>query len=86
MEARNKINSEALLKEQKVILGGLIDFCQLLICLPKNRLVARSEVASKMIKDGASTEKEIEVNIGHTRYGASLGGPKTLKHNILRVF
>jgi hypothetical protein len=33
-KARNKLKSEALLEEEKVILGWLIDFCQLLILSP----------------------------------------------------
>jgi hypothetical protein len=64
MEARNKLKSEALLEEQKIILGWLINFQQLLICLPKNKFVAWSKAISKMIKDGASTAKEIKANIG----------------------
>jgi hypothetical protein len=64
MEARNKLESEALLKEQKVILGWLINFRRLLIHLPKNKFVAWSEAIGKMIKDEASTAKEIEANIG----------------------
>jgi len=64
MEARNKLESEALLEEQKVILGWLIDFCQLLICLPENKFVAWSEAIRKMTKDKTSTAKEIKANIG----------------------
>ncbi len=64
MEARNKLKSEALLKEQKIILGWLIDFCQLLIRLPKNKFVAWSEAIRKMIKDETLTAKEIKTNIG----------------------
>jgi hypothetical protein len=48
MEARNKLKSENILEEQKIILGWLIDLHQLLIRLPKNRFVAWSEVISKM--------------------------------------
>jgi hypothetical protein len=51
MEARNKLKSEALLEEQKIILGWLINFRQLLICLLENKFVARSEAIRKMIKD-----------------------------------
>ena len=64
MEARNKVQSEPLLEEQKVILGWLIDFRQLLIRLPENKFVAWPEAIRKMIKDGASTAKEIKANIG----------------------
>jgi hypothetical protein len=64
MEARNKLKSEALLEEQKIILEWLINFCQLLIRLPGNKFIAWLEAISKMIKDGASTAKEIEANIG----------------------
>ena len=47
MEARNKLESEALLEEQKVILGWLIDFCHLFIRLPKNKFMAWSEAIRK---------------------------------------
>ncbi len=61
---KNNLKSESLLGEQKIILGWLIDFCRLFIRLPKNKFVAWLEAISKMIKDGASTAKEIEANIG----------------------
>jgi len=64
MEARNKLKSEALLKEQKIILGWLIDFRRLLICLPENKYVAWSESIKKMISVKVSMAKEIETNIG----------------------
>ena len=64
METRNKLESEALLKEQKVILGWLIDFRHLLICLPENKFVAWSEAIRKMIKDEVSMAKDIKANIG----------------------
>jgi hypothetical protein len=64
MEARNKLKSEALLEEQKIILGWLIDFRRLLIHLPENKSVAWTEAIKKMISAKASTAKEIEANIG----------------------
>jgi len=64
MEARNKLESEPLLKEQKGIVGWLIDFHRLLIRLPQNKFVAWSEAIRKMIKDEALPAKEIEANIG----------------------
>ena len=59
MEARNKLESEALLEEQKVILGWLIDFRHLLIRLPENKFMAWSEAIRKMIKDEVSMAKDI---------------------------
>ena len=56
MEARNRLESEALLEEQKVILGWLINFRSLLICLPEDAI-------RKMIKDEVLTGKDIEANI-----------------------
>ncbi len=50
MEAINKLESEALLEEQKVILGWLVDFRRLLIRLPENKFVAWLEAIRKMIK------------------------------------
>jgi hypothetical protein len=64
MEARNKLKSDALLEEQKIILGWLINFCQLLICLPENKFIVWLEAISKMIKDRVSTAKEIKTNLG----------------------
>ena len=64
MEARNKLESEALLEELKVIMGWLIDFRRLLIRLPENKFVAWSEAIRKMIKDEALMAKETEANIG----------------------
>jgi hypothetical protein len=64
MEARNKLKSEALLEEQKIILGWLINFRRLLIRLPKNKFVSWSEAIRKMIKDETSTAKKIEPSIG----------------------
>ncbi len=64
MEARNKLKSEALLEEQKIILGWLINFHRLLIHLPENKYVAWTEAIKKMISVKASTAKEIEANIG----------------------
>jgi hypothetical protein len=40
MEAINQLHSEGLLQEMKMILGWHIDFCQLLIKLPNNKIVA----------------------------------------------
>jgi hypothetical protein len=65
MEARNKLKSEALLEEQKIILGWLIDFRRLLIRLPENKYVTWSEAIKKMISVKFLTAKEIETNIGH---------------------
>jgi hypothetical protein len=65
MEARDKLKSEALPEEQKIILGWLVDFRRLLICLPENKFVALSEAIGKIVKDGSSTAKEIEANIRH---------------------
>jgi hypothetical protein len=64
MDTRNKLETEALLEELKVILGWLINFCQLLVHLPENKFVAWSEAINKMIKNGALTAKEIKTNIG----------------------
>jgi hypothetical protein len=64
IEARNKLKSEAPIEEQKIILGWLINFCQLLIHLPENKFFTWLEAIRIMIKDRASTAKEIEANIG----------------------
>ncbi len=63
MEARNKLHSEALLEEQKTILGWFIDFRRLQIQLPDNKFKAWATTTTKMIADGSSTAKEIEQNI-----------------------
>jgi hypothetical protein len=63
MEARNKLKSEALLKEQKIILEWLINFRRLLIRLPENKFIVWPEAIRKMIKDETLTAKEIKTNI-----------------------
>ena len=96
MEARNKLESEALLEEQKVILGWLIDFRHLLICLPENKFVAWSEAIRKMIKDEFSTAKDIARSPGPshticTSLHEATEGPtynrqkETLRQNQLRM-
>jgi hypothetical protein len=64
MEARDKLSAEALLKEQKTILGWYIDFRRLIIKLPENKFIAWSEAIEKMLKDGTTTAKVLEMNIG----------------------
>ena len=64
METRNKLYSEALLKEQKTILGWFINFQRLRIQLPDNKFKAWTASIKKMIKEESSTAKEIEQNIG----------------------
>jgi hypothetical protein len=63
MEARNKLESEALLEETKTILGWLIDFGRLLIILPDNKFTAWTTAIETMIKDGTTTTKTLETNI-----------------------
>ncbi len=64
MEARNKLHSEALLEEQKTILGWFINFQRLHTQLPDNKFKAWTASIKKMIKEDSSTAKEIEQNIG----------------------
>ncbi len=64
MEARNKLESEALLEETKTILVWLINFRRLLIILPDNKFTAWTTAIETMIKDGTTTSKMLETNIG----------------------
>jgi hypothetical protein len=64
MEARNKLESKALLEETKTILGWLIDFRRLLIILPDNKFTAWTTAIETMIKDGPTTAMMLETNIG----------------------
>ncbi len=64
MEARNKLESKALLEETKTILCWLTNFRRLLIILPDNKLTAWITAIEKMIKDGTTTAKMLEANIG----------------------
>jgi hypothetical protein len=57
MEARNKLHSEALLKEQKTILGWFIHFWRLRDQLPDNKFKAWTASIKKMIKEEFSTAK-----------------------------
>jgi hypothetical protein len=58
MEARNKLKTGALLEEQKIILGWLINFCQLLIHLHENKFMVWLEAISKIIMYRVSTEQK----------------------------
>jgi hypothetical protein len=64
MEARNKLESKALLEETKTILGWLINFQLLLIILPDNKFTAWTTAIETMIKDGTTTAKTLKTNIG----------------------
>ncbi len=64
MEARDKLAVEALLEEQKTILGWYIDFRRLIIKFPENKFIAWSEAIKKMLKDGTTMAKVLEMNIG----------------------
>ena len=64
MEARNKVASEAPLKERKQILGWLIDFRQLLIIFPENKYRVWTTAIKTMLSEGTTTAKELEMNIG----------------------
>ncbi len=64
IEARNKLASEAPLKERKTILFWLIDFRQLLIILPENKYKAWTTAIKTMLSEGTTTAKELEMNIG----------------------
>ena len=64
MEARNKLESKALLEETKTILGWLINFRWLLIILPDNKFTVWTTAIETMIKDGTTTAKMLETNKG----------------------
>jgi hypothetical protein len=64
MEARNKLESKALLEETKTIPEWLINFRRLLIILPDNKFTAWTTAIETMIKDGTTTAKTLEINIG----------------------
>jgi hypothetical protein len=64
MEARNKLESKALLEETKMILGWLINFRRLLIILPGNKFTAWTTAIKTMIKDSMTTAKTLETNMG----------------------
>ncbi|MBM4076045.1 MAG: hypothetical protein FJ267_10410, partial [Planctomycetes bacterium] len=64
MEARNKLESEALLEETKMILGWFIDFRRLLIILPDNKFTAWTKAIKDLINKGSATAKVLETNIG----------------------
>ncbi len=64
IEARNKLESKALLEETTMILGWLINFQRLLIILPNKKITAWTTAIETMIKDGTTTAKTLETNIG----------------------
>ncbi len=51
-------------EEKKTILGWYINFCRLLIKLPENKFIAWTEAIEKILKDGTTTAKVLERNIG----------------------
>ena len=64
MEARNKLESEALLEETKTILDWLIDFRRLLIILPDNKFTAWTNAIEDILNKGSATAKILKTNIG----------------------
>jgi hypothetical protein len=64
MEARDKLAAEAMLEEQKMILGWFLDFRCLRITLPDNKFKAWTSAIEKIIQEGSAMAKEIEQNIG----------------------
>jgi hypothetical protein len=65
MEARNKLEAEAGLEEQKTILGWLVDTRRLLLSLPNNKFVTWTAILIKVLEQGTTTAKEMESIIGH---------------------
>jgi hypothetical protein len=55
IEAWNKLQSKALPEETKIIMGWLINFRQLLIILPDNKI--KAWMNEKMILDGSKQQK-----------------------------
>ena len=55
---------EAGLKEQKTVLGWLIDTRRLLLSNPNNKFVAWTEILSSVLTRGTTTAKEMESIIG----------------------
>ncbi len=64
MEARNKLQAEAGLEEQKTVLGWLIDTRRLLVKLPNNKFVAWTNIIKEVMWNGTTTAKELESIIG----------------------
>jgi hypothetical protein len=64
MEARNKLEAEAGLEEQKTILGWLVDTCHLLLSLPNNKFVAWTAILDKVLEGGTTMAKDMESIIG----------------------
>jgi hypothetical protein len=57
MEARNKLELEALLEETKTILGWLINFRRLLIILPDNKFTAWTKAIKDILNERSATAK-----------------------------
>jgi hypothetical protein len=64
MEARNKLQAETGLEEQKNVLGWLLDTRRLLVQLPKNKFAAWTNLIKMVIQQGTMTTKEVESIIG----------------------
>ncbi len=64
METRNKLSAEAGLKEEEIILGWHVNFCNLIISLPDNKFIAWTDSIKKILSCGTSTAKELKTMIG----------------------
>jgi hypothetical protein len=65
MEARNKLQAEAGMEEQKTNLGWFLDTRRLLVKLLKNKFIAWTNIINTVIQCGNTTAKEMESIIGH---------------------
>jgi hypothetical protein len=64
MGARDKLKAEAGPSETKIILGWSFNFWRLLISLPENKFIAWTMNINKLLIEGLSTAKELELTIG----------------------
>jgi hypothetical protein len=64
MEARNKLQAEARLEEQKTVLGWLFDTQRLLVKLPTNKFIVWTNIIEEVMQNGTTTVKEMESVIG----------------------
>jgi hypothetical protein len=65
MEARNKLSTEAGLKEEKFFGGWHINFFCLNVSLPDNKFIAWMDSIKEILSHGTSTAKELKMMIGH---------------------
>jgi hypothetical protein len=74
MEARNKLEVEAGLEEQKTILGWLVDMHRLLLSLPNNKFVAWTVILLKVLDQVSTNDPRVRNDPNNAETWRNVGG------------